>query len=187
MKIAMLYADAYVYMARVPSELLKWQWGGSVLTSRSQAAYPVSVQANGVEVRVHIAQRKNARLGDTIRRVCSCEKSKALCPVHSIGDWLADFKVGEFPFLGISPGMATRRLRADLRDVGVADYNLFSLHSFRRGAAQDMSDMGCTLQELLDAGGWSSRACFAYLRPQDLDLKAVIRFVVDGSDSESED
>ena len=47
--------------------------------------------------------------------------------------------------------------------------------------------MGCTLQELLEAGGWTSRACFAYLRPHDLDLNAVVKHIVDGSDSESED
>jgi hypothetical protein len=49
---------------------------------------------------------------------------------------------------------------------------------------EDFVDAGCTLQMLLEAGGWASRACFMYLKPQDLDLKAVVRFVADESDSE---
>jgi hypothetical protein len=184
---AMLFGAAYVFMARVPSELLKWQYQGASLTGAAGTPFDVAVQVDGVELRVHLKRRKNARHGDTIRRVCACHLAPALCPVHTFGPWLQAFAMGASPFEGWTPAKATKILRVYLAECGVGDTSKYSLHAFRRGAAQDMCDMGCTLEELLNAGGWSSRACFAYLRPQDLDMKAVIKHVVDLSDSESED
>ena len=184
---AMLFAAAYVYMARVPSELLTWQAGGSLLTGRSGSVFRACVQTGEHEVRVHLQQRNNAQSGDTVRRVCSCSKAPALCPVHVLGPWLRSFGVGAMPFQGVTAAAATRRLRRYLEALGVADVGLYSLHAFRRDAANDMKDMGCTLAELLEAGGWTSRACLKYLKPEDLDLHAVIKFVAVESESERDD
>jgi hypothetical protein len=182
----MLFGAAYVFMARVPSELLTWQFQGQCLTEARGVPFAVAVQVNDVEMRIHLKRRKNAQHGDTIRRCCACHLAPALCPIHTFGPWMQSFKIGASPFQGLTPAKATKLLRTYLAECGVDDPMKYSLHGFRRGAAQDMCDMGCTLQELLVAGGWSSRACFAYLRPEDLDMKAVIKHVVDASDSESE-
>jgi hypothetical protein len=184
---AMLFGSAYVFMARVPSELLVWQFQGTVLTGAKVAPFSVSVQVGSEELRIHLKKRKNARFGDTIRRACGCHLAPALCPVHTFGPWLKASTVGTFPFQGITPAKATRLLREYLEICSISEVKAYSLHAFRRGAAQDMCNMGCTLQELLEAGGWCSRACFAYLQPQDLNLSAVVKHIVDESDSESED
>jgi hypothetical protein len=182
--MAMLYCAAYVFMARVPSELLTWQVDGERLTSKEAMVVNVAVQHTDVEMRVHLGTRKNSKFGDTIRRVCSCHLCKALCPIHVIGQWLTQFKRGDAPFGRLSPAAATRCLRNDLSACGVKDGPLYSLHSFRRGGAQDMKELGCPIEDIKRAGGWASRAYCGYLVPEDMDLDATISFMVDESDSE---
>ena len=183
---AMLFASAYVFLARVPSELLTWSVDGKGLTDRKRVCTSVAVQWDDKELRVHLCKRKNARWGDTIRRSCSCSLSEALCPVHTIVPWLREHSRGARPFGKLSAVQATKKLRHYLTICGVDEPSKYTLHCFRRGAAQDYVEFGCTLQELLIAGGWSSRACFVYLRPKDMNVHNVAKFVVDNSDSEDE-
>ena len=185
-KCAMLFCAAYVFMARVPSELLPWMADGKGLTERSRVLMSIAVQYDDCEMRVHLAKRKNARWGDTIRRSCACSLAPALCPVHVLAPWLDGFRRGEMPFKGISAAGATKKLREYLARCGIEDPGNYSLHSFRRGAAQDYVDFGCTLQQLLIAGGWCSRACFAYLKPEDLNVGAAAKFIIDDSDSDAD-
>jgi hypothetical protein len=181
---AMLYCAAYVFLARVPSELLTWQVDELRLTNRDEMEMKVAVQHTEEEIRVHMVTRKNARFGDTIRRTCSCHLCVGLCPIHVVGQWLTQFKRGEAPFGKLTPAAATRLLRNDLSACGVKDFALYSLHSFRRGCAQDMKMMGCPIDDIKRAGGWSSGAYGNYLIPEDMDVKATIDFMVDDSDSD---
>jgi hypothetical protein len=183
---AMLFGAAYVFLARVPSELLPWQVGGTQLTDARGGLFAAAVQVGDDEVRVHLQTRKNARHGDTIRRLCACNKAPALCPVHTLGPWLKAFPIGHKPFEGLTAAAATKLLRKYLGECGIENVAVYSLHSFRRGCAQDLCDFGATLQDLLSAGGWNSRACFTYLRPQDMNLKAIAKFIAEDSDSDGE-
>ena len=182
--MAMMYCAAYVFLARVPSELLAWQYDGERITHRDATESKIAVQFTSSEMRVHMATRKNARQGDTVRRGCSCYICEALCPIHIIGPWLTKCAVGEAPFGEMSAATATRKLRNDLEACGVQDFVLYSLHSFRRGGAQDMKEMGCSVEDTQRAGGWQSRAYFGYLQPEDVNTSAVVNSMVDDSDSD---
>ena len=182
--MAMMYLGAYVFLARVPSELLTWQFDGMRLTNREAMDVSVGIQYTEVEMRVHMTKRKNAQLGDSVRRACSCHLCRALCPIHVLGPWLSTFEIGGFPFGSLSASTTTRKLRMDLEAIGVTDAILYSLHSFRRGGANDMKELGCSVEDLQRAGGWNSRACFDYIMPEDMDVGGAIAFMVDDSDSD---
>jgi hypothetical protein len=100
---------------------------------------------------------------------------------------LQTFHIGLKVFSGLSAAAATRMLRRHLTELGVEGAKIYSLHSFRRGAAQDAMEAGCTLEFLLTAGGWSSRACFTYIKSRDLCNRAAMEFIVDNSDSECDE
>jgi hypothetical protein len=119
-----------------------------------------------------------------VRRGCSCDLCSELCPIHALGPWLEKCSVGDFPFGVLSPATATRKLRGDLLSLSVADHMSYTLHSFRRGGAQDMKELGCSVEDLQRAGGWNSRACFLYVMPDDLDMLSAVTFMVDESDSD---
>jgi hypothetical protein len=51
---AMFFGSAYVFMARVPSELLVWQFQGTGLTGAKVAPFSVSVQVGSEELRIHL-------------------------------------------------------------------------------------------------------------------------------------
>jgi hypothetical protein len=53
-------------------------------------------------------------------------------------------------------------LRTRLRDVGYANFNLFSGHSPRRGAAQHAADNGILEYDIQRLGRWSSDAFKGY-------------------------
>jgi hypothetical protein len=57
-QMAMLFVAAYVFLARVPSELLTWKVDGEGVTSGRRAGLDVAVQWNTCEVRVHLHRRK---------------------------------------------------------------------------------------------------------------------------------
>jgi hypothetical protein len=129
-------------------------------------------------------KRKNACWGDLVRRVCICDRCRALCPVHVVLPWLAEMEIGEAPFNSLSAAAATRRLRKHLSAIGVTNAADYTLHSFRRGAAQDLVQMGADIETLLAAGGWNSRACCEYVKPSDLNPEAVLNYIIDDSDSD---
>ena len=183
---AMLYACAYIFMSRVPSELLPMQWGGSTITNVQGAAFRSALQGNDGEARLVLRTRKNARHGDMVRRDCICNKCKALCPVHIVLPWLRSHEVGYAPFRNFSASSATRKLRKHLATIGIDNPNAYSLHCFRRGAAQDLVQMGADIATLLAAGGWNSRACFDYVKPADLHGQAILEYIIDESESDRE-
>ena len=125
-------------------------------------------------------------MGDTIRRGCSCSLAEAHCPVHAIAPWLQSFRHGDLSFKELPAAVATKKLRHFLGRCRLQDPQLYTLHCFRRGAAQDYVDFGRTFQQLLIAGGWNSRECFVYLRPEDLNVNAAAKFIADDYDSDNE-
>ena len=182
--MAMLYCCSYVYMLRVPSELLPVRFTGSAFTKIRESEHHAAFQCGDSELRLVLRRRKNAQSGAIIRRDCACHLARELCPVHTIAPWICSFALGALVFEGISPAVATRRLRKHLDAAGVSDSKCYSLHSFRRGAAQDLVAAKCTLAFLLLAGGWSSRACFEYLQPSELNLKGALNLIMNDSDSD---
>ena len=60
--------------------------------------------------------------------------------------------------------MATNGLRAALRTLGVDIYSNFTLHSFRRGAAEAYDAAGLSLETIKQLGHWKSDSVLPYLK-----------------------
>ena len=54
-------------------------------------------------------------------------------------------------------------LKVALEARGVPNFDKYTLHSLRRGAAQALVEKGCDLATLLMAGGWRSSAFRSYM------------------------
>jgi hypothetical protein len=184
LQCAMFYNSAYILMARVQSELLPITFGGSTIDDGKRCSAAVVAQCNTTEFRVHLRRRKNARLGATIRRLCTCCTHPTTCPTHTLAPWYKTFDVDERPFGNLTAGIAVRKLRRHLAAIGVSDAERYTLHAFRRGAAQDLAAGGCTIVQLLRAGGWRSKACFQYLDQADLNMIAAAAYMANESDSD---
>ena len=184
--MAMAYLAAYIFLSRVPSELLVLEYGGDVLTSRQDCMGLNVIQCAVTEVRVHLNRRKNAAEGASLRRMCTCKTHSLVCPIHALSPWIKSHKVGDRLFPGLTPAAFNKRLRMHLDLCEIAESKLYSSHAFRRGAAQDLSLGGCSLRVLLVAGGWHSRACFLYLKHEDLNMASVAAFLANESDSDGD-
>ena len=62
-----------------------------------------------------------------------------------------------------------RRLRDLLQRFLVPDAQKYGTQDFRRGHAEDMRKMGCTLAEILKAGQWRSAAFMKYMDEAGID------------------
>ena len=56
--------------------------------------------------------------------------------------------------------------------------------AFRRGAARDMMNSGCTLAQILGAGGWRSGAFLRYLTRRDIDQRSALELALVENDSD---
>ena len=79
-----------------------------------------------------------------------------------------------------------RRVKQLVDNIGVPDFQRYGTHAVRRGMAQDILDMGCSLPALLKAGDWRSSAYLKYLRASQTDDLAVAQATMFMSDSEEE-
>ena len=71
----------------------------------------------------------------------------------------------------VSSASALAKVRAACLALGLPRVGW---HSFRRGAARDMLNRGCTLAQILDAGGWRSAAFLRYLSRRDIDARVAL-------------
>ena len=77
-------------------------------------------------------------------------------------------------FAGVSAQWALAELRRRLGLLGVADQAQYTLHSLRRGRAQDLLRAGGRLVDILRAGEWTSAAFAEYLDLEELDGAAEL-------------
>ena len=88
-------------------------------------------------------------------------------------------------FEGIDGGSALKVLRRRLSYLGIQDSELYKLHDFRRGHAQDLLEKGITLKTILLVGEWRSPAFMCYLDMSEVELRATMEAQwVDSSDDE---
>ena len=80
----------------------------------------------------------------------------------------APFRLFDVPALRLS-------LRRRLSLLGVAHWDEYGLHSFRRGHAMDLAEWGGDLAEIIRAGGWKSSAFRFYLESHSLGKRAVAK------------
>ena len=145
----MLWAVAYVFMLRVPSEALPMRWVGEGADVVEEGQACLSLQGN--ILRLKLGKRKNkceavswsscaprrgtARRpqGSILERRCWCARDRRTCPVHTVGAWAARRPVGSALWSSVTPAGALRELRRVLRELGVARAHDFRTHDWRRG------------------------------------------------------
>ena len=135
------------------------------------------------ELVVRLARRKILPQGSTLRRGCSCERAKAMCPVHVLGTWLAEGD-GRKPFSHFSANYARAELKRRIALAGCAEPEQYTLHDMRRGHAQDLVENGGSLQQILSAGQWSSPAFLKYIDSAKADRDVVVEATLLESDSD---
>ena len=80
----------------------------------------------------------------------------------------------------------TKHLRACVTRLSLTSLAGVSSHAFRRGMAQDILAIGCSLAVLLRAGDWSSSAYLRYVKTAQPEDAAIAQAVIHVSDSEDE-
>jgi hypothetical protein len=179
---AALYALAYIFLARVASELF-----GMTFSRQESGPVPKArIRICSDEVSLTLASRKNEPLGSTLVRRCFCGRSKRVCPVHAVAHWIRSLPCGATPFKHLTPSKALFELRRRLQILNIPKHDCYGLHSFRRGGAQDMAQWGSSVIEIAHAGGWRSTAFLKYMRVEDLCTIAATSHICDLSDSDDE-
>ena len=181
-----LYAAAYTFMLRVPSEGLALTVGGNPLAPLDAGVHS-AVAITDDELVLRLARRKNRLHGSVLRRACCCGTGLVWsCPVHTLGKWLAKMPPGTKPFGLLSVDAARSELKRRLALLGVDHAGSYVLHDFRRGHAMDIAAAGGDLREILTAGEWSSPAFLKYLDGTEIEkLVALQAHLDDSGDSDS--
>ena len=170
-RLALLFALAYIFLLRLPSEAL-------IISVSSSGAFDVAAPASVVVTEsalgLRLARRKNAERPTTWWRRCWCASSRISCPVHAIGPCLASGDRDRPLFAGITSAAATEGLRDALSKAGVVNAYAYTTHAMRRGHAWDLLVGGSTVGEIKRAGGWKSGAFLRYLPADELECIAAL-------------
>ena len=185
--MGMLYLAAYVFMLRVPSELLPVVVGkegaaNAALAPGEHSCFSMCAQT----LTLRLARRKNRPQGSCLTRSCWCDTRPELCPVHVLGAWVSQQPGRSKPFMHIASGSARQDLKRRLFRLGIDCANSYWLHDLRRGHAQDMVDEGGRLCEILQAGQWKSPAFTKYLDLEAVEMQAVVEAHMAESEDEDE-
>ena len=179
---------AYVFLLRVPSELL-----GQFRVSNTRAA-----RGWGAAVGMSpgaLLVRKNRPAGTTLSRACTCREHDPpaqLCP-HMWLQYLRESCPDDLLFEGYSYSRFISDLRSTLRLVASSDPVLrehigdpatWGSHAFRTGAGRDiLAASGVTAAR--DAGQWDSLAGLqAYTTADGIDARALAEVLVESADDE---
>ena len=97
-----------------------------------------------------------------------------MCAVHGLWDaFFEDRPEGDQPWMSIGPSQARRRLRDLLQRFQVPNAQKYGTQDFRRGHAEDMRKMGCTLAEILKAEQWRSVSFMKYMDEAGIDKASL--------------
>jgi len=180
MDLARFIIIAYHFMTRVQSELYPLQFDGRSHNPSNWHSF-ISVRAKDILITYH--HRKNAPNGAVIKRTCICESAPDLlcgvCCVRALYHDRRSADVSVFTSIHLQADMFL--IRSILEPIGISS---ISWHSFRRSCAQDMLRSGCTISQIIRAGGWRSAAFVQYLNRRDLDDRAHLNLICQDSDSD---
>ena len=169
-----LYLLSYSFLLRVQSEAMPMLMGAPELAGRElEPGRHSRLCCAGDRLELVLARRKNRPHGSRLVRHCSCPAASRVCPVHRLRSWFEDIRPGPL-FAGVSAQWALAELRRRLGLLGVADPAQYTLHSLRRGKAQDLLRAGGRLVDILRAGEWTSAAFAEYLDLEELDGAAEL-------------
>jgi hypothetical protein len=185
---AMMYIIGYAFLLRIPSEALPLRTADVGVNPDEPLREGIhsAIMMKGDELVIRLRKRKNRPHGSVISRACWCKRCEHTCPVCVVGRWLQTVGPGVEIFKHITAHKATEDLRRRLKILKVQSANLYSLHGFRRGHAQDMLVRGKSLCEILRAGEWKSAAFMQYLDASELEAAAVVEaHFVESSEDEA--
>ena len=132
----------------------------------------------GGKVCIRLRKRKNKPRGDIITRTCSCLRSQGssrhcgsgFCAVCILWPVVKrKIPVGGRLFSAQIAQRAGEWLRSVLRTLQIKNWDRYTLHCLRRGAARELVERGGTAADLCLAGSWGSNRAFARY----LDLRAL--------------
>jgi hypothetical protein len=89
-----------------------------------------------------LERRKNKPSGSRLVRGCWCRECRDTCPVHVLGELLANTEPGAKLFPGVSAGTALAALRTMLAVLKVPGAAEHRTHDLRRGHAKDLQMSG---------------------------------------------
>jgi hypothetical protein len=168
---------ARCFLLRVADELFPLQTDGREGLDPADTRWHSQINFEPQAVTIVLRTRKNAPEGAVLRRTCSCAlRPRLLCGVCALR---AQVQSAEQRGIGprtaiFGPCKAAQSLlivRAACELLGLPRPGW---HSFRRGMARDMLNAGCSLAQILDAGGWRSAAFLRYLSRRDIDARVAL-------------
>jgi len=183
---AMLWLATYCFLLRLPSEALMMRRGGEGFIAAGKEQSVLHLDPNG-ELVLTLNTRKNKIRGSTLRRSCSCAACKRTCPVHALWfGFFAGLAPGAQPWACFTAAIARCHLRSTLTALGFGSPGNYGTHDFRRGHAKDMQQAGATMEAILAAGEWRSRAVFTYLDHAELERDDALEAAMH-SDTDNEE
>ena len=185
LETAMWMVAGYAFLLRVPSECLPIVAGmgcGDNCELDVDSEYHAQMDRNEEAVTLKLQSRKNKTTPTEMKRTCWCKFCQVTCPVHALGEYLRSTPRGESVFPHVSDRSANRDMRKLLEAVGVIDAENYSTHDLRRGHTLDMAESGCSLAEILEAGGWCSKRFAVYINVETLESKAALAAKLDEFD-----
>ena len=191
LRFAAACALAYVFLLRVPSELLAQFRFSNSKASRGWGA------AVGVPPGPRLV-RKNRPAGTSLSRACVCVEGAPparLCP-HLWLEYLRESRTGDLLLAGYTYSRFLADLRAALGKLASADTafreiigdpTAWGSHVFRTGAGRDILAAG-GIAAAQEAGQWDSLAGLrAYTTSDGLDARGMAEALIDSSDEEAAD
>ena len=183
-ELARLIVIARTFLFRVQSELLPLRLDGG---KDSPGSWHSKIDSHGPKaLTVFLQRRKNAPEGAELLRSCVCKEApRTLCGVCALQAQIRHHsslhKSPKDPLFNITASAGLIQIRRGCSELGLPN---ISWHSFRRSAARDMMSRGCSLAQILMAGGWRSSAFLRYLCKKDVDARMSLElsFADSGSD-----
>ena len=140
-RYVVLFALAYIFLLRLPSEALPMVLGPSSDNDKQSVLHVLPE-----ELILYLKRRKNQPFGGKLVRRCWCRTSRSTCPVHVFGRSMRNMSPGTEFFPNISAGNALSVLRHILMQINVSSAQLYRTHDLRRGHVKDMQKSGVSDQ-----------------------------------------
>ena len=175
----------WMYLLRVQSGGLKVFAGSDAdaisLPENVDASLWISKRKRAAFLRLR--KRKQKQAGSLIARECSCSTNPLLCAFHAVCR-LTENKAPGTLLWDLTAHSLQTQLRFALKFVGFENCGAMTLKAFRSGRATTMAANGASLQAILEAGEWKSRAVLNYVASEQVDDIAILDATLQQSDDE---
>ena len=165
---------SFLYSLRVPSEAipLRRAFRHDDLTGFSPMKEKALIGLRGPGhaqcLLLRFSRRKTLPKGCVLSRPCFCSladsKAKPLCPAHSMWPCIASrVQSGELLFPTYTATNVNTTIKAALAKIGVDFARSYTSRGFRRGATQELKEMGSQISAIATVGEWRPLAFLGYV------------------------